>query len=224
MKVAVIGCGKTGKTVLDLLCESEISDVFDSQNMVTVEKLNKASVAIVFVSAEILRIILPILLQSKVVVICGATGFHYDKNFMQGVKNSEQTWIVSNNFSLSMILIKEMLNTLGNLQSLVNNTCFHLTETHHTQKIDNPSATALSWKGWLNVNDCSIVSIRKEDVKGEHVLQVKNDYETIELKHIAHDRRLFAEGALWSARFVCENNIKAGFYQFDELLKGVIWQ
>lgn len=224
MKVAIIGRGKTGKAVLDLLKEDEISDVFDSQNLVTVEKLNKATVAIIFVSADVLRQILPVLLQSKVSVVCGTTGFHYDDTLIQRIKQSGQTWVVANNFSLSMVLIKEMLNTLGNLQNLVTNSHFHLTETHHTQKLDAPSGTAVSWQSWLNVKECPIESIRKEDVKGEHVLRVENPYETIELKHVAHDRKLFAEGAVWSARFVCENKLNAGFYQFDELVRGVSWQ
>lgn len=224
MTVAVIGRGKTGKAVLDLLKEDEISDVFDSHNLVTVEKLNKAAVAIVFVSADVLRQILPDLLQSRVAVICGTTGFHYDEAFIQSVRQSGQTWVVANNFSWSMVLIKEMLNTLGNLQNLVTNSSFQLTETHHTHKLDAPSGTAVSWQSWLNVKDCPIASVRKEDVKGEHLLQVQNPYETIELKHIAHDRKLFAEGAVWSARFVCENKLNAGFYQFDELVRGVSWQ
>ena len=95
MKVAIIGRGKTGKAILDFLKEDEISDVFDSQNLVTVEKLNKATVAIVFVSADVLRQILPVLLQSKVSVICGTTGFHYDQTLIQRIRQSGQTWVVA---------------------------------------------------------------------------------------------------------------------------------
>ncbi|WP_395946602.1 dihydrodipicolinate reductase C-terminal domain-containing protein [Caedibacter taeniospiralis] len=224
MKIAVIGKGKTGQSVIDLLSRKEVVEVFDSQNVVTVEKLNKADVAIVFVNAKVLDNILPVLLQSKVAIVCGTTGFKYDADFIQKVQMRQQTWVVANNFSLSMVLIKDMLHTLGHLQNLVGSTCFRLTETHHTQKLDAPSGTAISWQEWLKVKDCPIESIRKEDVKGEHVLQVHNDYESIELKHVAHDRRLFAEGAVWSARFIYENKILSGFYQFDELVRSIAWQ
>ncbi|WP_116964607.1 dihydrodipicolinate reductase C-terminal domain-containing protein [Fastidiosibacter lacustris] len=222
MKVAVIGKGKTGQAVIDLLKDNEISDIFDSQNLVTVEKLNKADVAIVFVNAVALRSILPILLQSKVMVVCGSTGFDYTDEIIDSVNQNAQTWVVANNFSLSMVLIKQMLSTLGNLQNLVTNTSFALLETHHIEKLDAPSGTAISWQKWLSVDNCPIESIRKEDVKGEHRLVVSNPYEKIELKHTAHDRRLFAQGAIWAARFVCKNEPLIGFYQFDELVGGVL--
>lgn len=223
MKVAVIGCGKTGQAVVDLLKADEITDVFDVNNVATVEKLNKADVAIVFVSADVLKNILPTLLQSEVAVVCGTTGFNYTEDFIQKIKEHGQTWVVANNFSLSMVLIKEMFNTLGNLQHLITNMRFQLRETHHIQKLDAPSGTALSWQSWLNVKDCPIDSVRKEDVKGEHMLQAYNEYESIEFKHVAHDRRLFAEGAVWSARYLCKNVVDEGLCQFDELVRSESW-
>ena len=222
MKVAVIGKGKTGQAIIDLLTPVNISDIFDSKNSATVDKLNKAEVAIVFVNADVLRTILPILLQSKVAVVCGTTGFQYDECLIQEIQKNHQTWVVANNFSLSMVLIKQMLALMGSLQNLVPDTHFKLVETHHTHKKDAPSGTALSWRKWLNVGNCQIQSIREGEVKGEHALVVENPYECIEFKHIAHDRKLFAEGALWSARFICEHKTLKGFYQFDELVRGVL--
>ena len=42
------------------------------------------------------------------------------------------------------------------------------------------------------------------------------DSQTITLKHQAHDRALFAEGALTAARFLLDR--QPGFYHMDDLL------
>ena len=50
MKVAVVGHGKTGTAVTKVLLSSEIQDIFNSKNIVSVEALRQADIAIVFVS------------------------------------------------------------------------------------------------------------------------------------------------------------------------------
>ena len=223
MKIAVIGKGKTGQAVIDGLADEQISRVYHSKNPVTLEQLNKADAAIVFVDAQIFQQILPILLTTKTPIICGTTGYAWREAFIEEVNQAGHTWVVANNFSLSMVLIKQMLNTLGKLPLLTEKVNFKLTETHHVQKLDSPSGTALSWQSWLGAKECPIDSIRKEDVKGEHQLVVDNGNETIELKHTAHNRKLFAQGAIWAARYINEHKSLKGFYQFDELVRGVSW-
>ncbi|MCF6768301.1 dihydrodipicolinate reductase [Thiotrichales bacterium 19S11-10] len=220
MKVAVIGKGKTGQAVIDLLQKDQISGIFDSKNKVTVEKLAQADIAIVFVNAQVFKEIVPILLSAKIPVISGVTGFQYDEELIQTVNNEGLTWVVAHNFSLSMVFIKEALSSLGKLRHFSKNAQYSLSETHHVQKLDKPSGTALSWQKWLDLDSCPIESIRKEDVKGEHQLKIKNTFEIIEFSHTALDRKLFAEGAVWSAHYIYANQIIKGFYQFDEIVKG----
>ncbi len=219
MKVAVIGKGKTGQAVIDLLKREEIHQVFDSQNPPTCEKLKGADVAVVFVNAAVFEHIYPVLLEAQIPVVSGVTGFRYDQKLIQSVTEAGKPWVVAHNFSLSMVLIKEALSSLGKLGSLSKETAYSLSETHHTQKLDAPSGTALSWQSWLNVDDCPIESIRKDDVKGIHALHIDNSNEHIELLHTAHSRTLFAEGALWSARYLNLHKELTGFYQFDEIVK-----
>ena len=51
---------------------------------------------------------------------------------------------------------------------------------------------------------------------GEHEVIFATDNQTITLKHQAHDRALFAEGALTAAGFLVGQ--PAGFYHVDDLL------
>ncbi|WP_119342916.1 4-hydroxy-tetrahydrodipicolinate reductase [Facilibium subflavum] len=223
MKVAVIGKGKTGSAVIELLGKDSVQAVYDSKNKVTAEKLKIADIAIVFVNATVFASILPELLQSQIPVVCGVTGFQWTGALTAQIQQNNAAWVVANNFSLSMVVIKEILAMLGRLQGLTQQSQFSLSETHHVNKVDAPSGTALSWQDWLGVENCPIESIRKEDVKGTHQLVIHNPFETIELTHTAHDRKLFAQGAIWAARYLLEHPELKGFYQFNELVRSVSW-
>lgn len=67
-------------------------------------------------------------------------------------------------------------------------------------------------------NEIGISSIRLGSVTGIHEVLISNGAETLSLKHEAHDRRLFAEGALRAAVFLCGR--QPGLYDMDDLLKG----
>ena len=65
-------------------------------------------------------------------------------------------------------------------------------------------------------NEIGIHSLRMGNVVGEHEVIFATDNQTITLKHQAHDRALFAEGALTAAGFLVGQ--PAGFYHMDDLL------
>lgn len=218
MKIAVVGKGNIGQAVLDLLGSQNIYEVFDSSNIVTAEKLNNVDAVIIFVSAKVLADILPVLLEAKTPIICGTTGFEYTRDVIEQVTLNKNIWIVANNFSLSMVFIKEALNSLGKIQHLIPQLEYTIKETHHTRKLDAPSGTAISWQNWLDVDSCAISSERLGDIKGIHEATLSYEYETIELKHTAHDRKLFAQGAIWAAKYAINNHSLYGFYQFEELV------
>ena len=67
-------------------------------------------------------------------------------------------------------------------------------------------------------SEIGISSIRLGSVTGIHEVLISTGAETLSLKHEAHDRRLFAEGALRAAVFLCGR--QPGLYDMDDLLKG----
>jgi len=104
-------------------------------------------------------------------------------------------------------------------------------ETHHTQKLDKPSGTAIRIAEYLLeglqsktsfVNDSentepkeiNIVSDRLTDVVGRHEVDFESEADTISLVHNAKSRRGFAEGALLAAKFI---KGKKGFYKFEDI-------
>lgn len=97
-------------------------------------------------------------------------------------------------------------------------------EVHHDKKVDAPSGTALrlaeavaegkaldassyihgrsGMVGARPKDEIGIHAVRAGDVIGEHTLMLAGPAERIELVHRAHDRALFARGALRAARWV----------------------
>ena len=69
-----------------------------------------------------------------------------------------------------------------------------------------------------NHSEIGISSIRLGSVTGIHEVLISTGAETLSSKHEAHDRRLFAEGALRAAVFLCGR--QPGLYDMDDLFEG----
>lgn len=215
MKVSVIGTGKTGGAVADLLNEDAVR--FDSESTITPQKLQKTDVAIIFVPGEAAPEIIELLLDAKIPAVWGTTGYSWPKNLPDRVKNAETRWVIGSNFSLGMNLIRKALNIFGKGGEMMKNPEYHIHEVHHVHKKDAPSGTALSWQKWLD-RDALISSDRQGDVKGIHNLHIKTEFESIYLKHEAHNRKLFAEGAIWTAKHLLKHpEIPTGVYSFSSI-------
>lgn len=214
-KFAVIGTGKTGGTVAELLGGSAIP--FDEFNKPTPEKLEQADAAIIFVPDGAAMEIVEILLETDIPAVWGTTGYQWSEDLPSRVKDIGSRWVIGSNFSLGMNLVRKSLNILGKGSEFLDEPKFHIHEVHHIHKQDAPSGTALSWRDWLQKNS-TISSDRQGDVKGIHELHLKTKGESIYLKHEAHNRSIFAEGAIWTANYILDHpEIDAGVYPFSEL-------
>lgn len=106
-------------------------------------------------------------------------------------------------------------------------------ETHHNQKTDAPSGTALALgkaaqagrnggkfitdrSGKRNQGDIGYAVQRGGDVVGEHDVTFFSQGERITLGHKATDRSLFAKGAIRAARWVKDK--PAGLYSMKDIL------
>jgi len=110
-----------------------------------------------------------------------------------------------------------------------------MTETHHTEKKDAPSGTAISLaeqildkigrkNKWVNEpsnepsNDESNLIIRSERIDpapGTHTVTYESPIDSIEITHTAHTRKGFASGALLAAEFA---NKKIGIFTMKDVL------
>lgn len=108
-------------------------------------------------------------------------------------------------------------------------------EKHHNRKLDAPSGTALLLADSIKEvrsdakyvcgrhgqakrepNEIGIHAIRMGNIIGEHEVIVGTDTQTITLKHEAHSRSLFAEGALAAAEYLVGK--PAGLYDMKRMI------
>lgn len=136
------------------------------------------------------------------------------------------------NFSLGVALLLELAKRAA---KALPDAEIEIIETHHSRKLDAPSGTALalaeairevrpeatvhagrSGTGKRDANEIGIHSVRMGNIVGEHEVLLCTANQTISLKHTAHSRALFAEGALAAAEFLCGK--PAGLYTMQDIL------
>jgi 4-hydroxy-tetrahydrodipicolinate reductase len=217
MKIAVIGTGTTGSEVLQLLDNEQIVGPFNTVNPPSVEKLQPAEAAIIFVPGSSVDDILNVVLEADIISAWASTGYDWpEEKLNEELQKQKTKWVHASNFSLGMNIIRHCLEAIGSGSEMLKDPEFSIHEIHHTGKKDAPSGTALSWKKWLN-RDAEITSERKGDIKGIHQLTMKTDFESIQLQHEAHDRAIFAEGAIWAVKQLMNPTFEPGFYSMEAL-------
>lgn len=216
MTVALLGAGKTGSKILEL--RSVGVEVFNRSNPPTYKKLLNHSVIISFLPGEAFESLIPLLLETKLPVVTGSTGFEWPENFDRTLRQKGIQWIYGTNFSLGVVVMKQLIERLNQVSHLFAEKTLSIHEIHHTKKIDAPSGTALSMKKWLK-DEPKMTYERIGDVVGLHTLTMETPSEIIRLTHEAKNRKLFAEGALWAADFITTHELAPGLHTFQEVVE-----
>lgn len=215
MKVALLGSGKTGGRVAELL--ESAPTIFSSSNPPTVEKLEGHDVIISFLPGEAFFEYIPMLVETGLPVVTGSTGFEWPSDLQEKLQKLNTRWLYASNFSLGMNLVHQMINTLSKASKLFEDASFNMHEVHHTKKLDAPSGTALSWRDWLG-QKVEITHERVGDVVGDHKIILNTANERITLQHEALDRRIFAAGAIWAAKKILnDSSIESGLHNFQDI-------
>ena len=153
----------------------------------------------------------------KSAAVIGTTGFS-DREKSEIEEFAEKMPIVfSPNMSRGVNL---MLGLVRDAAKKLEGYNIELVESHHNQKKDAPSGTALALAkeiaGEIKRNP-TIHSIRAGDIVGEHTVLFAAGGEQIEIKHVATSRDAFAHGALHAAKWV--SGKKPGLYSMQDVLE-----
>ena len=98
-----------------------------------------------------------------------------------------------------------------------------IVEAHHKHKKDAPSGTAkrlaevVAAARQQPASGVPVHAIRAGDIVGDHTVILAGPSERLELTHRAHNREVFAQGALRAAQFVVKQ--KPGLYDMSHVLK-----
>ena len=137
------------------------------------------------------------------------------------------------NFSMGIAVLIELAKKTA---KLFPDAEIEIVEKHHDRKLDAPSGTALaiakgiqevrpratihsgrSGNGKRTKEEIGIHAVRMGNIVGEHEVMIGTQNQTLTLKHEAHSRALFAEGALTAAAFL--QGKPAGLYDMKELVR-----
>lgn len=158
---------------------------------------------------------LSVALSLKKPLVVGTTGHLNLSSLLEA--SQEIPIFYAPNFSLGLALMKKLSVELA--KKFHREAHIDLIETHHTQKKDAPSGSALLLAKAVEQNHSSKVnihSIRSGQTVGEHTLFFNSAEEKLTLSHEAHGRISFAKGALAAAFFLASK--PPGLYGMDELL------
>lgn len=238
MKIALIGYGKMGRAIEQVALsrghEVVLKITAGNRQLMDREHLTEADVAIEFTNPESARDNVVACLQHGLSVVSGSTGWNDElPQARQAATEAGLAFLHASNFSIGVNIFFEVNKLLA---SLINGHTEYMPlieETHHTQKKDAPSGTAITLaeqilkalpgkKTWsLNfVNNTDILPIvahRVENVPGTHLVKYSSDIDDIEIKHTAHNRDGFAIGAVLAAEFILN---RTGVYTMQDVLFG----
>ena len=198
MKYAVIGTGKTGQAVLDLLPAEDVIAVCNSRNPATLEKLKGADVGVVFVPGPAMDGLMPLLFESQIPWIIGTTGYPWPQDLDAKLKAAGVAWVLGQNYSFGLNVMRYFSERIQKTLEAVKPGVARLgmVEKHHIHKLDAPSGTGIYIANALSFPPEKIESIREGDAKGTHTVTFDLPYDRVSITHEASDRKAFGEGVV----------------------------
>lgn len=181
------------------------------------EMLLSGDVIIDFTTPEATRAHVALAAQHGKPIVIGTTGI--DAAAMQEMKDAaaQCPLLYAANMSLGVNVLAVLVEQAG--EWLGPDFDIQILETHHRHKVDAPSGTALMLgrcAGQDGQRPVGYAVQRAGDVAGEHTVGFFGPGERLELTHRAHDRGLFAHGALYAAQWL--TNKAPGFYSMRDVL------
>ena len=176
--------------------------------------------------------------KNKIVHVIGTTGFNKVDEKKISLASKKAIIIKSGNMSMGINILQQVINKSSRLFNESFN--IEVLETHHKNKIDAPSGTALMLGASIaagkekKLDKVKIISkvgkrkkaqngkitfnsFRKGNIVGDHKVIFSSKDEVIELSHEALDRGIFATGAIQAVKWGV--NKKAGLYSMIDVLE-----
>lgn len=171
--------------------------------------------------------------EKQIPVVLATTGHTEEET--EGIRRAAEVIPIfhSANMSLGIALLVELAKTAAKAFPEAD---IEIVEKHHNRKLDAPSGTALllarelqevredatlvcgrSGQAKREKNEIGIHAIRMGNIVGEHEVIIGTDTQTVTLKHEAHSRALFAEGAIAAADFLIGK--PAGLYDMKRMIE-----
>lgn len=243
LKIAIIGYGQMGKLLEQVGPQNECEIVAKIDpllgNKITSETLKDADVCLEFSTPTTAFDNIKKLIQLDKAVVTGTTGWYDKLEEIKSLVNAKgKGFVYGSNFSVGMNLFYAIVNSTTKLLNQADDYDIYGLEMHHNKKKDSPSGTAkvlseivlqnIGRKTKVEYNkldrkikdeEFHFASIRSGNIPGTHAINFDSEADTIELKHIARNRKGLALGAIKAAKWI---KGKTGFYNFSDIINEIM--
>ncbi|RSK45622.1 4-hydroxy-tetrahydrodipicolinate reductase [Hymenobacter perfusus] len=224
MKLLLIGYGKMGRAIeaQAIARGHQIAGIVDpSRPDVRISDFTTAQVdaAIEFTHPDAAFQNVVACLRQGIPVVCGSTGWLHHFAEAQALSQETNTPLFyASNYSVGVNLFFHFNEYIAAKIHQFGGYDVQVREIHHTQKVDQPSGTALTaaegilrhfpakttWRNEATdvASELAILSEREGAVVGTHIVTYSSPADSIELKHEAHTREGFVQGALLAAEWL----------------------
>lgn len=170
--------------------------------------------------------------ERSIPLVLATTGHTEEETLLIEEASKKVPLFHSANMSLGIALLVELAKLTA---KTFPDADIEIIEKHHNRKLDAPSGTALLLANAIREiresakfvfgrggqakrtqEEIGIHAVRMGNIIGEHEVIVGTDTQTVTLKHEAHSRALFAEGALAAAEFLIGKS--AGLYDMKKMI------
>ena len=155
-------------------------------------------------------------------ITIGTTGFNSAQKKILIDASSDIPLLLAPNMSIG---VNATLRSISELSKILSKYEVSIEETHHKNKLDSPSGTALkiaeviSKSRQSSISDIKIESFREEGEVGIHKTIFKSQDDEIILYHNAYNRKIFAQGALDTSQWISKQS--SGFYTYENYLEDI---
>ena len=241
MKVAIIGYGKMGRTIEQVLRERghEVGLIIDvnNTNELNAKKLQGIDVAMEFTAPDTAFDNVRKCLEAGIPVVCGTTAWSARLSEIEEIcRRKEGAMFYASNFNVGVHVVFDLNRRLAAMMNRFPEYDVTIEEVHHTQKKDAPSGTAVvmaddvvaaldrkqKWVGQTTVTpeELEVLSIRRSVSPGTHTVTYESPVDMITLTHDIKSRRGLALGAVMAAEYLISQVAAGnkGMFMMNDLL------
>jgi len=236
MNIILCGYGKMGAMIESLLIQRDDAQIigvvhpglYDSP----LDVPGQADVIIDFSYPGNLEGVIARARRDNCAVVIGTTGYTPEQLDLIRAAAGELPIVHSSNYSVGVAILRRAVRMVA--PALMGSLDVEIVETHHNQKADAPSGTAKMLLKAVDPDneyehvfgregvtgkrgkEIGVHALRGGTVAGEHSVFFFGEDETLELRHSATSRRIFAAGAVRAVDFITGR--PAGLYDIDDVL------
>ena len=242
--VAVCDINNVGKKLASFITINDPNELIiqDVHNLQNVIDQSKPEVVVDFTVAAATEKNCKICVQNGIRCVIGTTALSQEflDDFFKLVEKFNAPSVISPNMATGVNVLFKMASVLTHYLA---DWDIEVIEAHHHRKLDVPSGTALKIGEIITSslgsnfeqvvkfgrnkgvnkrqvgakNELGFHSIRAGDIVGDHIILYAGTGERIELKHQAHNRLCFANGAIQAIKFIARAK-EAKIYSINEVL------